>query len=123
LGKNFFTHIAPCTDIQQFYGRFREGVAAGQLHYTFRSLFVFARNPCTVTVTLVLRRGSTTSEAKTVRMLVQPLKGKTTEQAWGMAIGPKVSPQWSFQDNHRSFRFPWFFGFRVFPACPPAHLY
>jgi len=36
LGKNFFKQIAPCTDIQQFYGRFRGGVAAGQLHCTFR---------------------------------------------------------------------------------------
>ena len=25
VGKNFFKQIAPCTDMQEFYGRFREG--------------------------------------------------------------------------------------------------
>ncbi len=28
IGKNFFTQIAPCTGVQEFYGRFKEGMAA-----------------------------------------------------------------------------------------------
>ena len=26
IGKNFFTEVAPCTNVQEFAGRFREGV-------------------------------------------------------------------------------------------------
>jgi photoactive yellow protein len=53
LGKNFFTQVAPCTDIQEFYGRFREGIAAGELHCTFRFHFDFKKkDPRDVTVTL-----------------------------------------------------------------------
>jgi photoactive yellow protein len=78
LGKSFFKKIALCTDVQQFYGRFREGVAAGQLHCTFRFHFAFERNPCDVTVTLFYNERD-----KTVWVLVQPFEGRTTEQAWG----------------------------------------
>ena len=31
VGKNFLEQVAPCTDVQEFYGRFREGVAARQM--------------------------------------------------------------------------------------------
>ena len=78
LGKNFFKQIAPCTDIRQFYGRFRDGVAAGQLHCTFRFHFAFERNPRDVTVTLFYNERD-----KTVWVLVQPFEGRTTEEAWG----------------------------------------
>src|ERR1700729_3121179 len=27
LGKHFFTELAPCTDVKEFHGRFKEGVA------------------------------------------------------------------------------------------------
>ena len=30
VGKNFFTEIAPCTDVKEFRGRFTEGVARKQ---------------------------------------------------------------------------------------------
>jgi photoactive yellow protein len=69
VGKNFFKHIAPCTDIQEFYGRFRDGVAAGKLHCTFRFHFAFEKNPRDVTVTLFYN-----DRNKTVWVLVQPLE-------------------------------------------------
>lgn len=78
IGKNFFKQIAPCTDLQQFYGRFRDGIAAGELHCTFRFHFAFAQRPCDVTVTLFYNQRD-----KTVWVLVQPFEGKTTEQIWG----------------------------------------
>ena len=68
VGKNFFMQVAPCTGIQEFYGRFREGVEAGKLHCTFRFHFAFAKNPRDVTVTLFYNHRS-----KTVWILVQPL--------------------------------------------------
>jgi photoactive yellow protein len=53
IGRNFFTEVAPCTDVQEFAGRFREGVAAGVLHETFDFVMAFTP-PRRVTVTLYL---------------------------------------------------------------------
>ena len=53
IGKNFFTQVAPCTDVQEFHGRFQKGVAAQKLHETFRYHFAFKNNPCHVTITLL----------------------------------------------------------------------
>lgn len=52
LGRNFFTEIAPCTDVKAFHGRFKEGVARAELYETFRYHFAFKKNPRDVTVTL-----------------------------------------------------------------------
>jgi photoactive yellow protein len=68
VGKNFFKQVAPCTDIQEFYGRFRDGIVAGKLHCTFRFHFAFKENPRNVTVTLFYNERD-----KTVWVLVQPL--------------------------------------------------
>ncbi len=78
VGKNFFKQVAPCTDIRQFYGRFREGVAAGELHCTFRFHFAFKQRPCDVTVTLFYNIPD-----KTTWVLVQPFEAKTTQEIWG----------------------------------------
>ena len=86
VGKNFFKQIAPCTDLPQFYGRFRDGVAAGELHCTFRFHFAFEQRPCDVTVTLFYDERD-----KTTWVLVQPFEGKTTEEIWGRrwTAGPR----------------------------------
>jgi len=69
VGKNFFKQVAPCTDLKDFYGRFCEGVAAGELQCTFRFHFAFKENPRDVTVTLFYN-----DHDKTVWVLVQPFK-------------------------------------------------
>jgi photoactive yellow protein len=69
VGKNFFKQVAPCTDVQKFYGRFREGVAAGKLHCKFRYHFAFAHNAVDVTVSLFY-----SDRDKTVWVFVQPLE-------------------------------------------------
>jgi photoactive yellow protein len=78
VGKNFFKQIAPCTDLQQFHGRFSDGVAAGELHCTFRFHFAFKDRPCDVTVTLFYN-----DRDKTVWVLVQPFENKSTAEIWG----------------------------------------
>jgi photoactive yellow protein len=78
VGRNFFTQIAPCTDLQQFHGRFNEGVAAGELHCAFRFHFAFKQRPWDVTVTLFYN-----GRDKTVWVLVQPFEAKTTAEVWG----------------------------------------
>lgn len=52
LGKSFFTEVAPCTNVQEFAGRFREGVAKGSLHMVFPYVFDFQMEPRNVWVTL-----------------------------------------------------------------------
>lgn len=52
IGRNFFTEVAPCTNVQSFAGRFREGVAAKNLHIIFPYRFDFEMAPRDVTVTL-----------------------------------------------------------------------
>jgi photoactive yellow protein len=52
IGKHFFTELAPCTNVKDFYGRFQQGVARKRLHEKFRYHFSFAKNPIDVTVTL-----------------------------------------------------------------------
>jgi photoactive yellow protein len=68
VGKNFFTQIAPCTDMQEFHGQFSKGIAAGELHCTFRFHFAFKKNPRDVSVTLLYN-----ALDKTGWVLVQPL--------------------------------------------------
>jgi photoactive yellow protein len=35
VGRNFFRDVAPCTNVQSFAGRFREGVAKKEMHAIF----------------------------------------------------------------------------------------
>ena len=52
IGRNFFTDVAPCTNVQAFAGRFREGVAKKEMHVIFPYRFDFQMAPRDVTVTL-----------------------------------------------------------------------
>ena len=45
LGRNFFTEVAPCTNVQEFAGKFREGVAKGTLHTVFPYIFDHEMEP------------------------------------------------------------------------------
>lgn len=52
IGRNFFTEVAPCTNVREFQGRFAEGIANGELHVTFDYVFAFKPRPRDVRVTL-----------------------------------------------------------------------
>ncbi len=39
IGKQFFTEVAPCTKVQQFYGRFKDGVVRESLDVTVRLFY------------------------------------------------------------------------------------
>lgn len=52
VGKNFFTEVAPCTNVQEFAGKFRAGVLAGTLHTVFPYVFDYKMEPRQVWVTL-----------------------------------------------------------------------
>lgn len=52
VGRNFFTEVAPCTNVREFHGRFEEGVERGELHVTFDYVFAFKPRARDVRVTL-----------------------------------------------------------------------
>ena len=52
IGRNFFSDVAPCTNVQGFAGRFREGMEKKDLHAIFPYRFDFQMAPRDVTVTL-----------------------------------------------------------------------
>lgn len=52
VGRNFFTDVAPCTNVQEFAGKFREGVSRGALHVVFPYVFDYEMEPRQVWVTL-----------------------------------------------------------------------
>ena len=52
IGRNFFREIAPCANVQEFYGRFQTAVREKNMHEKFRYHFAFKQNPRDVTVTL-----------------------------------------------------------------------
>ncbi len=56
VGKQFFTEIAPCTKVQQFYGRFKDGVVRESLDTSFEFHFAFKQAPRDVTVRLFYSR-------------------------------------------------------------------
>ena len=50
IGKNFFTDVAPCTDTPEFSGKFKEGVASGNLNVMFEYKFDYKMLPTKVKV-------------------------------------------------------------------------
>jgi photoactive yellow protein len=70
IGKHFFTEVAPCTKVQEFYGRFREGVVREALDTSFQFHFAFKQNPRHVTVRLFYSR-----RTKSVWVMVSDREG------------------------------------------------
>ena len=61
VGMNFFEDVAPCTRVQEFHGRFADGVARRELNTTFRYRFRFRDERVKdVTITMAYRPDSET---------------------------------------------------------------
>ncbi|HEX6371702.1 MAG TPA: PAS domain-containing protein [Longimicrobium sp.] len=67
LGKSFFDEVAPCTKVQEFYGKFVEGVQNRNLHTVFPYQFRFRDGRQKNVVISMFYSGST----ETVWVLVQ----------------------------------------------------
>lgn len=50
IGRNFFREVAPCTNSPEFAGRFRDGVANGNLNTMFEYTFDYKMQPTKVKV-------------------------------------------------------------------------
>ncbi|NBB90345.1 MAG: photoactive yellow protein [Spirochaetes bacterium] len=49
-GKNFFTDVAPCTNTDEFFGKFKQGVDSGELNSLFEYTFDYQMQPTKVKV-------------------------------------------------------------------------
>jgi photoactive yellow protein len=61
VGRHFFADVAPCTNVQAFAGRFREGVARGDMHVDFPYRFELDTSPRDVAVTLFYSKQTDTA--------------------------------------------------------------
>ncbi|MFY7922681.1 MAG: PAS domain-containing protein [Gemmatimonas sp.] len=84
IGKQFFTEIAPCTRVQEFYGRFKEGVIREALDTSFHFHFAFKQNPRDVTVRLLYSKRS-----RTVWVLISDYEGKPLATTESETITPR----------------------------------
>jgi photoactive yellow protein len=50
IGKSFFTEVAPCTNTEEFHGKFKEGVDSGNLNSLFEYVFDYQMTPTKVQV-------------------------------------------------------------------------
>jgi photoactive yellow protein len=71
IGKSFFDEVAPCTKVQEFHGKFVEGVASRTLHTVFPYQFRFRDGRQKNVVISMFYSGST----ETVWVLVQRPQG------------------------------------------------
>ena len=49
-GQIFFTEVAPCTNNRMFFGKFEEGVEAGELDEVFNYTFTYRMSPTLVSI-------------------------------------------------------------------------
>jgi photoactive yellow protein len=52
-GRNFFTQVAPCTNNRLVFGRFKDGLAKGELDAEFNYTFTYKMKPTNVTIRLL----------------------------------------------------------------------
>jgi photoactive yellow protein len=57
VGKNFFTDVAPCTNVEAFAAKFHKGIEAGGVNVVFPFVFTFPKGPMNVWVTLYYENG------------------------------------------------------------------
>lgn len=60
-GRNFFTQVAPCTNNRLVFGRFKEGVAKGELDAEFNYTFTYKMKPTNVQLRLLRHQPSSTN--------------------------------------------------------------
>lgn len=59
IGRNFFTEVAPCTDVREFYGRFLDLIEHRAVNHEFEFTFSFAV-PTKVFITMLYEQHENT---------------------------------------------------------------
>lgn len=70
VGRNFFTDVAPCTDVREFSGRFRQAFERGEMRESFPFVFQLATGPLYVTISFCRAPGEDSAW-----ILVDPVQG------------------------------------------------
>lgn len=52
-GRNFFTHLAPCSNNRIFQGRFKKGIRSGEMDEQFTYTFTYKMRPTLVDIRLI----------------------------------------------------------------------
>lgn len=60
-GRNFFTQVAPCTNNRLMFGKFKDGVAKGELDSEFNYTFTYKMKPTNVQIRLFRHAPSSTN--------------------------------------------------------------
>jgi photoactive yellow protein len=60
-GRNFFTHVAPCTNNRLVFGKFKDGVSADHLDTEFNYTFTYKTKPTNVLIRLLRHKMSRTN--------------------------------------------------------------
>ncbi len=60
-GRNFFTHVAPCTNNRLVFGKFKDGVSANQLDTEFNYTFTYKTKPTNVLIRLFRHKAARTN--------------------------------------------------------------
>jgi photoactive yellow protein len=60
-GKNFFTQVAPCTNNRLVFGKFKDGVAKGEIDAEFNYTFTYKMKPTNVQIRLLRHAASRTN--------------------------------------------------------------
>lgn len=60
-GRNFFTQVAPCTNNRLMFGKFKDGVAKGELDSEFNYTFTYKMKPTNVQIRLFRHAPSATN--------------------------------------------------------------
>ena len=53
IGKNFFTEVAPCTDVREFHGRFLDLIEHRAVNHEFEFVFPFPEKQVAVNITML----------------------------------------------------------------------
>lgn len=53
IGKNFFTEVAPCTDVREFHGRFLDLIEHRAVNHEFDFVFPFPEKAIAVSITML----------------------------------------------------------------------
>jgi len=60
-GRNFFTQVAPCTNNRLMFGKFKDGVAKGELDTEFNYTFTYKMKPTNVQIRMYRHTPSATN--------------------------------------------------------------
>lgn len=60
-GRNFFTQVAPCTNNRLMFGKFKDGVAKGELDSEFNYTFTYKMKPTNVQIRMFRHAPSATN--------------------------------------------------------------